>query len=86
LPFRASSRHLPSVALRECGVVVFVGDEGASLEMDDSGVPPGLGPGCFKNRVMQQQGGSHETKQTKNCVSHASQRLSKLPNAPLYNH
>jgi hypothetical protein len=42
-PFRASSRRLPSVTLREHGIIAFCGDEGGSLETADPDVP--LGPG-----------------------------------------
>jgi hypothetical protein len=39
LSFRASSCHLPSVALRERGVIDLCGDEGGSLETADPDVP-----------------------------------------------
>jgi hypothetical protein len=39
-PFSASSRHLPSVSLRERNVLTFCRDEGGSLETADSSVPP----------------------------------------------
>jgi hypothetical protein len=38
-PFSASSRHLPSVALQERGVVDLCGDKGGSLETADPSVP-----------------------------------------------
>jgi hypothetical protein len=55
-PFRASSRHLPSVALLERDIVDLCGDEGGSLETVKPGIPPGLTRGCFKNHTMRQRG------------------------------
>jgi hypothetical protein len=60
--FCASSRHLPSVALREHGVVVFGGDKGGLLKTTDSDVRPGAGP------RMQQRGETLKTKQAKKKI------------------